>query len=256
MMRSSRGLVQLSAVQNVPVPILQRRFKGHSYWRWWWWLEERRSFHEFLLLNRCYNFSQSMGPNIVSHCNWKSFWRRLNRCQILIHCTDLCPLEYLCKLPRTFSNTATENHTELHISFFLFWRFKYIKIFTFFEIRSFELCKNVFFEQKNHHILKGKIQKTCWITFAVSGFIQDAIVIPAHWILAKNDGISSLSFLFCPFFQCLSKVPRNCQSSLKITGLHNKMKFDFPFLWIELHAGCHKKNTFRMMLEPWNTLNH
>ena len=136
MIRSSRGLVQLSPVQNVPVPILQRRFKGHSYWRWWWWPGERRSFHEFLLLNRCYNFSQSMGPNIVSHCNWKSFWRRLNRCQILIHCTDLCPLEYLCKLPRTFSNTATENHTELHISFFLFWRFKYIKIFTFFEIRS------------------------------------------------------------------------------------------------------------------------
>ena len=120
MIRGSRGLVQLSPVQNVPVPILQRRFKGHSYWRWWWWPGERRSFYEFLLLNRCYNFSQSMGPNIVSHCNWKSFWRRLNRCQILIHCTDLCPLEYLCKLPRTFSNTATENHTELHISFFCF----------------------------------------------------------------------------------------------------------------------------------------
>ena len=116
----------------------------------------------------------------------------------------------------------------------------------------FELCKNVFFEHKNHHKLKGKIQKTCWITFADSGFIQDAIVIPVHWILAKNDGIYSFSFLFCPFFLCLSKVPRNCQSSLKITGFHNKMKFDFPFLWIELHAGCHKKNTFRMMLEPWN----
>ena len=116
MIRGSRGLVQLSPVQNVPVPILQRRFKGHSYWRWWWWLGERRSFHEFLLLNRCYNFSRSMGPSIVSHCNWKSFWRRLNRCQILIHCSNPCPLEYLCKLPRTFiSNTAAENHTKLYI---------------------------------------------------------------------------------------------------------------------------------------------
>ena len=193
-------------MQNVPVPILQRRFKGHSYWRWWWWLGERRSFHEFLLLNRCYNFSQSMGPNIVSHCNWKSFWRRLNRCQILIHCTNLCPLEYLCKLPRTFSNTATENHTELHISFFLFWRFKYIKIFTFFDIRSLLFLNCVKMSSLIKKITTSKIQKTCWITFADSGFIQDAIVIPAHWILAKNDGISSLSFLFCPFFQCKRNV--------------------------------------------------
>ena len=73
----------------------------------------------------------------------------------------------------------------------------------------FELCKNVFFEQKNHHILKGKIQKTCWITFAVSGFIQDAIVIPAHWILAKNDGISSFSIFVLPFqrFKGSKKLP-------------------------------------------------
>ena len=28
--RRSRGLVQLSSVQNVPVPMLQRLFKGHS----------------------------------------------------------------------------------------------------------------------------------------------------------------------------------------------------------------------------------